>query len=832
MFTLTFGVTTLAISTVLSSFFGGLALGSYVIGKWIDKKSAFLKWYGLAELIIGIFALLFPFLLSLVSKSYVFIAQTVELGFYQMSLVKFLLVLLLLIIPTTFMGATLPILGKFSVKSKEHIAGKLGKLYAINTFGAVLGTLATGFYLIPIMGIKAILFSAGMLNIALGLFALKLNKNLSIDRDKTEEDQIEPISPSSPSPSSILPPQYLSLVLFGFGISGFTALSYEVVWTRVLELVFTGTIYAFSTILATFLVGIAAGSAIFSWYLNRPHSIEKEGNLFAFVEMGIGFSTILLIFIYNGLPNNWLYNKIFETTDWSSALAIKFFITFILLFLPAFLFGSTFPIVCKLYSRNIKSIGHSVGNIYSINTVGGILGSFLTGFIFIPLLGMQTSIVMMGCINIILGISLLMLHPHSTKVLKFSTTTVSVALILLLFTILPENMVKSIYSGFLGRNDSIIYYKEGISATVMISEKKGMSLNTSNKRLYVNGNQATAAYYEGLQINRFQGVLPMVLHPNPKDVLVICFGSGTTFGTLSLFDVDKVDNVEISRAVIQGAKYFTWENQDVLHNPKSNIIINDGRNHLLTTTKKYDVITQEPMHPSLVGVVNLYTKEYYELAKARLKPKGIISQWIPLYNLTVDDVKTMVKTFQSVFPHASIWITNVDIFLIGSPEKLQIDYQWVQSRLNNAKIKSVLKDIDMEDPVEFVSSFLMNEDQVRAYASDAIIMEDNWPYVEFNGPKSLLMDTVLSNIVEFTKYMENVGPYLKTDNEQGSNEQLQFILNKKFQAAKFNLTGRGYAADRDFKTAETYFDKALNIDPSNRNSLHYKHRFKLMKLGL
>lgn len=829
MFTLTFGVTTLAISTVLSSFFGGLALGSYVAGKWIDKKSEFLKWYGLVELTIGAFALLFPFLISLLSKSYVFIAQTVELGFYQMSLVKFLLVALLLSIPTTLMGATLPILGKLLVKRKKHVAGKLGKLYAINTFGAVLGTIATGFYLIPIMGIKAILFSAGILNIAVGLFALKLNKNLSIDRGATEEYQIEPISPPSPSPSSILPPQYLSLVLFGFGISGFTALSYEVVWTRVLELVFTGTIYAFATILATFLIGIAAGSAIFSWYLNRPNSTGKEGNLFAFVEMGIGFSTILLIFIYNGLPNNWLYNKIFEMTDWSSALATKFFITFILLFLPTFLFGATFPIVCKLYSRSIKSIGHSVGNVYSINTVGGIFGSFLTGFLFIPLLGMQASIVMMGCVNIILGISLLMFHPHSAKVLKFSTAAVSVALLLLLFTILPENMVMSIYSGFLGRNDSMIYYKEGISATVMISEKKGMSLATSNKKLWVNGNRATAAFYEGLQINRFQGVLPMVLHPNPKDILVICFGSGTTFGTLSLFDVNKVDNVEISRAVIQGANNFTWENQDVLHNPKSNIIINDGRNHLLTTTKKYDVITQEPMHPSLIGVVNLYTKEYYELAKGRLKPGGIISQWIPLYNLTVNDVKTLVKTFQSVFPHTSIWITNVDIFMIGSPERMEIDFKRMKARLANPVIQRVLKDIDLNDPVEFVSSFLMNEDQVTAYSSGLPIMDDNWPYVEFYAPKNLLSNTVLPNIIELLKYRENVSLYLDV---RDSRKEVQASLSEKFQAGEFNLTGRGYVSERNFRIASAFFDKALKIDPSNKNSLHYKHRFRLMLLGL
>lgn len=444
---------------------------------------------------------------------------------------------------------------------------------------------------------------------------------------------------------------------------------------------------------------------------------------------------------------------------------------------------------------------------------------------------MQRSVVLMGCINLIIGISLLILNPYAGKRFKFFTSIASVVFAFILLNFLPVNMVNSIHAGLLGKKESIVYYKEGISATVMISERKGMSLATSNKRLWVNGNQATAAFYEGLQINRFQGVLPIVLHPDPKDILVICFGSGTTFGTLSLFDVKKVDNVEIAKEVVQGARYFARENQDVLHNPKSNIIINDGRNYLLTTTKKYDIITQEPMHPSLAGVVNLYTKEYYELAKARLKPGGIISQWIPLYNLSVNDVKTLVKTFQSVFPHTSIWITNVDIFLIGSPEKMEIDFKRIKSRLSNPTIQDILRDVDLNDPVEFVSSFLMNEEQVLGYSTGMPVMDDNWPYVEFYGPKSFLSNIVLPNMIELLEYRESLDPYLKGE-DAGEDKDIRIELDKKFQAGEFNLIGRAYGSERDFKSASALFERALAIDPANKNSLHYKRRLRLMMLGL
>lgn len=826
LLTLTFGVTTLAVSTVLTAFFGGLALGSYLGGRWIDKRGDGIKWYGVAEIGIGLYALLFLTLLGVNNDVYVFIAQKISVGFYGLSILKFILAVMLLIIPTTLMGATLPILSKFLARSQQSFARDIGDLYAINTVGAVIGAVATAFLLIPSFGIQAVIYTVGGANILLGVVAILVNRKSimapasapPVNKRGKKRDVIK-----DEEEERNLPHSFSTLLILGFAISGFTGLAYEVIWTRILGFILTGTIFAFATVLATFLCGIATGSFVFSQFLDRIKRPGRVINLLAAVEGLIGLSSIALIILYNKMPQFEIYARIDATPVWGEFVYLNFFISFILLFLPTFLFGATFPLVCKIYSRRIERVGTKIGNIYSVNTVGGIVGSFAGGFLLIPLLGMQNSIVVMGYINLLVGILFVVFNPFSVKRTKYAFVACCLLATVIFTVLLPENMPKSLHQSLLKRNETMLFYEEGPSATVMIAEREGRDLASSNKRLWVNGNLATAAFYEGLQINRFQGVLPMFIHPDPKDVLVICFGSGTTFGTLSQFDVNRVDNVDIAKTVIKGATYFSSENRDVLNNPKSKIHIDDGRSYLEVTDKKYDIITEEPMHPSLAGVVNLYTKEYYELAKSHLKAGGIISQWIPLYSLSVEDVRMLVKTFQSVFPHTTIWLANADIFMIGSPEETSIDYALLQKRVSMPNIKDLLSEIDLEEPLEILTTFLMNEEMVRRYAEGAPVITDNRPIVEFTGPRSLHVNTISPNIAELLKHRERVAPYLNMP-DSAEREETLGALETKYEAYRYNFIGRAYFAAGNFKKAVEYFKAALRIDPQNRNSLHYKKK--------
>ncbi len=827
LLTLTFGVTTLAVSAVLTSFFGGLALGSYLGGHWVDKRKEGLKWYGYAEIGIGLYAIIFLGALSLNNSAYVFIAQKISVGFFGLSLLKFMLSVILLIVPTTLMGATLPILSKTIIHSQTRLAKNIGGLYSINTLGAVVGAVITAFLLIPSFGISTIIYAVGVVNILLGVVAIMLSKSHK-EESVDQEDQClsKDRGPEATGQDEVLPSRFTTLLIVCFALSGFTGLAYEVIWTRILGFILTGTIYAFTTVLATFLCGIAAGSFVVSLFLDKIKKLGRVISLLAIVEILIGLSSIVLIILYDRMPLYDFYHQIDITRKWSEFIYLNFFISFILLFLPTFLFGATFPLVCKIYSQRIEKIGTKIGNIYSVNTIGGIIGAFAGGFILIPFLGMQNSIIFIGYVNLVIGAMILFFNPLTSQKVKNTLVAVSFVATVIITLILPENMPRSLHASLLTRNETMLFYEEGPSATVMIAERKGRDITSSNKRLWVNGNMATAAFYEGLQINRFQGVLPMVIHPDPQDVLVICFGSGTTFGTLSQFDVTQVDNVDISKTVIKGASHFKKENRDVLHNPKSKIIIDDGRSYLEVTTKKYDVITEEPMHPSLAGVVNLYTKEYYELAKSHLKEGGIMSQWIPLYNLSVEDVRMLVKTFQSVFPHTTIWLANADIFLIGSPTNTLIDYGRIESRISPSHIKNLLREIDLEDPLEFLNTFVMNEDMVRAYSGSAPIIDDNMPLVEFTGPKSLNFNTISPNLAELIKYREKIAPYLQIASPFDK-EEITSQLEPKFLAYRYNIIGRAYFAAGNFRKASEYFKAALRIDPTDRNSLHYKQKLIL-----
>jgi spermidine synthase len=837
LLTFVFGVTLLAVSTVLTCFFGGLALGSYLGGRWIDRRGSGFKWYGVAEALIGAYALVFALLLNLNNSAYVFIAQRAALDFFGLSILKFVLAAVLLIVPTTLMGATLPILSRTLAGSRATFARDVGGLYAINTFGAVAGAVLTAFVFIPSFGLSTILYSAAVLNLFIGGVAIYMGRFYP-DPPVHASDEGPAGSPvhaggeGSPPATPVaggaggdaeapMSATFTRILVLGFAVSGFTGLAYEVIWTRVLGFMLTGTVYAFAAVLAVFLSGIAVGSLVFSSFIDRFKSRGRLITILAVVEILIGLSSMALIGLYDKIPSFGFYAKMGYTQSWSEFVYLNFFTAFITLIIPTFLFGATFPLVCKIYSWRVERVGTRIGNIYSLNTVGGILGSFIGGFFMVPFIGMQNTIVVVGCINIAIGLVLLLLNPFAAMRARYAYIAVSVAAAVVVVWTLPVNMPYSLHKGLLDeKEESILFYKEGATATVMISERTGMALTASNKRLWINGNRATAAFYEGLQINRFQGVLPMVIHPDPKDVLVICFGSGTTFGTLSQFPVNMVDNVEIAGTVIEGAEYFKSENMDVLNNPKSRITIDDGRSFLSVTTRKFDVITEEPMHPALVGVINLYTKEYYELAKAHLKEGGIMSQWIPLYNLSVEDVRALVKTFQSVFPHTSVWLVNADIFMIGAPEKTYVDFTRLKEKLSMPNVKRLLTAIDLEDPYEFLSTFIMSEEVTRRYTEGAQVMTDDMPVVEFTGPKSLNVNTISSNIGEFIAYREPVLKYLTID----AGEDREFIrrrLSTKFASGKYNLIGRAYFADRNYRKAVGYFREALKIDPADRNSIHY-----------
>ena len=280
----------------------------------------------------------------------------------------------------------------------------------------------------------------------------------------------------------------------------------------------------------------------------------------------------------------------------------------------------------------------------------------------------------------------------------------------------------------------MIHYREGVEGTVVVSEPKEDTTG-ANRVLWINAVQATASIEKGVKMNRLQGVLPLLLHPGPREALFMCFGSGITAGTLAIAGFDRIDAVEISRDVLDAAPLFSKDNFGVVENPKVNLVVDDGRNFLLTTKKHYDVITFEPMPLALAGVSTFYTQEYYQLCLDHLAPGGIVSQWVPLHSLSADLVRSLLYTFTSVFPEYCIWFVNADLFITGSNAPLVVDYAVARERIAQEPLHAALEEVGLDEASELLACFFMGKDTVERYVQGGEVMSDDRPWAEFVAPK-------------------------------------------------------------------------------------------------
>jgi spermidine synthase len=745
--TLIFGTTVYAISTVLAVFMAGLALGSLVLGRVADRSKNPLRLYAFLQGGIGIYVLLIPLLFNLINSLQIYLARGFALDFSGFSLIRFGLCFLVLLIPTTLMGGTLPVIVRFFVRRKEELGGYLGRLYSLNTLGGVFGSFLAGFVLILLLGVRGTIYLAAAINlsIAAGVFLLSQRTVLAPAKaaanQRTHSRQKE--SPTADS-SRIA---WLVLILFGF--SGFAALSLEASWSRVLAMILGSSVYAFSIILTTFLLGIAFGSWLISKFVDR---LKNLLTWFTAIEIALGLSVILLTPLFGYLP--YLFLRVFRMTGGSfwSLQFMEFLLAAAVMLIPTVLMGAAFPIVTKICTAELGRLGRSVGNVYFANTLGAILGPLATGFLFIPVFGLQRSILIAAFVYLAIGAVILILSPPKRLPVRVCTFSLLVMITTLSFLIPDWNRnilnsavyvhareyLKNNRDDLLGaiKEQASHFYKEGLSATVAVRETK-----TGHLALLIDG-KADAGTQSDMKTQLILGHLPMLLHEDPQQVLVVGLGSGVTLGAVQQHqELKEVDMVEIEPAVAEAAAYFSEYNHNALSDPRLNLIIEDGRNYVLITDKKYDVITAEPSNPWMTGNANLFTREQFELYKKRLKPGGIMFQWLHAYKLRPQDVKTIVATFEKVFPHAVLWqgAFSRDLFLVGTEQPLSVDFAAFAEKMARAKIKQDLAQVHLDDPFLLLSFLLFNEQAVRNFSKGAPIHTDNHPILEFQAPKGIFL---------------------------------------------------------------------------------------------
>ncbi len=715
MLVLVFGTSVFAVSTVLTAFMGGLAIGSAYFGRVVDRRGNGLRIYAFLEGGIGLFAVAFPLMLARLDGLYTILYRLLEGNAYAFSLVRFLISFCVLLIPTTLMGATLPVLSKHFVRRLVRVGRGVGGLYAVNTFGAVAGCMLAAFLLIEHVGVRGTIYITAGANLLIAVAAFLLSPS-------QEDAAAANAASAEPAP----PPSVLSTVVFwGFALSGFAALGYEVVWTRLLSVVLRlTTTQSFSIILIAFLFGLAAGGALGARLVDRWKRLLA---VFATIELLLGLFGLASIAVFGGVPL--LQQALGALPSWWGHAVRLLVISFGIMLAPTFLMGLLFPVVGRLQAFELRSLGRRIGDIYAVNTAGAIFGAFAAGFILIPLLGTQASIQLLAAINIGLGLVVLLANPALRPGLKAATLAVTALPVLLLVSLLPPDHMRALFQRSQPRG-ALLFCDEQAGGTVAVYE-----FPDGNRLLRVNGAGEVPTDHASIQTFRLLGNLPLLLHPDPQDVLVIAFGGGITLASVEKHHPRRLDCVEIVPGVFEAARLFDQYNDGVygrINTGGINIIVDDGRNHVLRTDRQYDIIISDSTHPATADSWVLYTEEFYRLCKKRLGAGGYFAQWLPLHGLGEDDYRMIVRTFQRVFPHASLWLTTDYSILLGTPEELEIDFARLEGRLRRPELMDALEQVDLGDALSFLSTLALEERTLNEYAGAGPVNTDDRPYVSFS----------------------------------------------------------------------------------------------------
>ncbi len=810
---LIFGGSHLAVTTVLSVFMGGLALGSYKIGKKVGNYRKLLRLYGFLELGIAVSALVFVVLMRFYPVIYVPMAQIRDTSPIYLSLLRITFATVALIVPTTLMGGTLPVLSSFMTRRVQGLGSRLSFLYGFNTMGAVVGTAATGFFLLPHYSVSATLMIAVSINVLVGILGIVLQDKAQVVLDKAATgeraatDVNMPDTTVAEQPENIFP---LKLVLWGIGVSGFCALGYEVLWTRILSIVVGASVYGFTLLLMAFLAGIGLGSAAYGLFLRIFGTRRKESEnhslrsvlVFGIVQVIIGVSALVVTLHIRDLPTHsaflydFFHNLHMRIRPFKTRQLANFVLAFSFMFVPAFFMGVAFPLAGKIHGQYKKLVGRAVGEILSYNTIGAILGSAVSGFVLIYLLGIQQSLQVIILINIGFGL-FVTVSVRGRKQLNWGVSgAVIIAMLILIinpdpwrlwdtkFYAVYQSNHPEMYSSpekvrFALESNDVLYYGEGIQAIVS-------SIKVAEKQYFItNGRVEASNSNEGRQCQYTLGHLPMLLNKNPKKVFVLGTGSGMTLGATSVHpSVEQITLAEIEPKVLGVARTFGIYNHYVLDNPKVKIVFNDGRNFLMTTKEKFDVITADPIHPWFSGAGYLYSAEYFKLAAEHLNPGGIVCQWLPIYELTEENLKSVVKTLSEVFPYVMVWLTHDDAELIGSNSPIVIDEKDLERRIKVPEVQQDLEPVKMGSAEDFLSYFVMGNEGAKAYSMGGRINTDDNLYLEFSAPhsigKSRLMGT---NVYDLVRYRESILPYLVTPPDEAGRAKQKKTWEKNMKAA-------------------------------------------------
>ncbi len=743
---LIFGTTALSISTILTVFLSGIALGSYFCGKLIaDIKNKY-RFFGIALAILGIYCMASLNLFSLIRYPFLYFSGSIE-NPLTLNLLKFFFSFLVLIVPTTVIGAMFPLVTYLYSREFKNFGRDVASVYLLDTLGASLGALLCGFFLVPHVGLwKTSLFS-GLTYLGLGIYIL-LRYGLGRAKERGEADYSPPRIHTDKRAASSLDPTRLFILLSLF-VSGIAALLLEVTWSRYFHLILGTSIYAFSIVIAAFLLGLSAGSLFMRRYMKR---IRNPLLVFAYIEVLIaGFSFLV---IQASSMSETIYLTLFSNSgNFYLFQCYLFLMTFLIMFLPTALMGANFPLAMRIFAREASTKGEDTGYIFSINTAGGIIGSFAAGFIIIPRLGLEWTSILSSLAYLAIGFGAALFFLK-----KPLLNTAKIMIMLLPFILIayfsygePEFGYSVYYHGvrassieeFLGaekseKHGSTYFSKHGYYGLVSVVGSK----QHDRIQLLNNGKIDGSTHPDDMKTQLLLGYLPLLLHRSPEKVLNIGLGAGFTLGAIKEHPgVKSIDFVEIDTLVLEAVdEHFSFYNQNATHNPKVTAHIDDGRHFLTTTKEKYDVIISEPPNIWVSGVSQLFTKEFYDIAYNHLEGSGIFVQWLPFYEMGESEQQISIATLRSRFRWLYLWRNDADIIVAATNKPLSIDPAYIKRLLDTKGIardfKIIMPGSSPDQIIDYVAksawSFPPLSDSVK---SKLLINTDDLPLLEFRTIK-------------------------------------------------------------------------------------------------
>jgi spermidine synthase len=727
------GSSTFSVSVVVASFFGGLAFGGWLGGRLADRTRGLLSLYASLELCLSLASAAVTLALSCWESWIALLAPWLGPQSGLSRPLTALLSAVILIVPTALMGATLPVLGKHLARSNINLGRKIGLLYGVNTMGGAFGCALVGFFLIGRLGViqSALLASFIYLAIAVGAaVAIRLAPR-GVHRDL---DESTPVSEAVEDALSFRPDGWLMLVFF---LMGFVSIAYEVLWFRLLTYFGIHTVYAFAGMLSTYLVGLVLGTAIYTKYL--AHRADRHLADLARVQLmvvaaavfslaSLGRSRNLLAFIEGlerrlGVADIWV--------DLLSGTSSFLWLCLIVVLLPCTLIGIGFPLAMEMIARRHAALGTRLGLLYSVNTMGGVLGSLVVGFGLLPLVGSQGSYM----IVVLLNLALFMILVASQRPLRgdrrlLREGALGVVFLMACGFVLGRNYLKESLTNFQGAE--VLAFRESPDATFVVLGYQAPHTGRY-QQLVVNGTSYANNSPPGRRYMGTLGHLPALLHADPHSALVISIGTGTTIGSLTLHPrLERIWAVDIAREVFDLAPLFVPLNHRFTESPKVRQVVADGRHFLLGTDLRFDVLTFEPPPPVEVGVVNLYSREFYRLAKGHMNPGAVLCQWIPLDTGFELLPRMMIQTLLAEFPHVSLWIPNrMEAALIASIEPLRIDPERMRGRMSESTLRTDLEAYGLGEPEQLLATFVTADLGLADYAGTAPTVTDNQPRIEY-----------------------------------------------------------------------------------------------------